>query len=223
MNIPQHYTPPGARKAKLHYYLHLPKPNATLTDNGWPLIVFLHGSGERGRDLRKLRQHGLPKRIAQGHDIPAIVVSPQCPLGSWWTPHFGAIMGLIDTIVTTQKIDPKRIYLTGLSMGGYGCWELASRYPQRFAAIVPICGGGRKQFGFPARVNMLRHMPIWAFHGALDAIVPPHESEILIKTLRRCGGSPRYTLYPDLAHNCWSAAYAEPALFAWLFEQKMLG
>ena len=184
--------------------------------------MFLHGSGERGRDLRKLRQHGLPKRIAQGHDIPAIVVSPQCPLGLWWTPHFGAIVGLIDTIVATQKIDPKRIYLTGLSIGGYGCWKLASQYLQRFTAIVPICGSGRKQFGFPARVNVLRHLPIWAFHVALDTVVLPHESEVLIKTLRRCGGSPRYTLDPDLALDCWSATYAEPALFAWLFEQKML-
>lgn len=220
MNRACHYTPFGARAPKLHYYLHLPV-GVNETER-WPVILFLHGSGERGDHLPKIKKHGLPKLIAQGQDVPAIVVSPQCPAGAWWTPYFAHLLGLLDEILATQPADPTRVYLTGLSMGGYACWELACRYPRRFAALVPICGGGRKQFGFPASVCALRRLPIWAFHGVLDTVVPPRESETLITTLRRCGGSPRFTLYPDLAHNCWDAAYAEPGLMSWLLDQRVI-
>ena len=186
-----------------------------------PLLVFLHGIGERGDDLGKLKRHGPPMLIEQGKKFPAIVVSPQCPPDAWWGgEQTRAVLGLIDHIEANYHVDPDRIYLTGVSMGGYGTWEIAGIDPERFAAVVPICGGGTRHIG--QRIAEAE-TSVWAFHGANDRIVPIAETEWVIKWIRRTGADPdqvRFTVYPDEGHNVWTRAYDDPALWAWLFAQR---
>ena len=133
-----------------------------------PLIIFLHGAGERGNNLDLLKKHGIPKIVEQNPDFPFITLSPQCPKDSWWTSELRLLNGLVDKITKSYQVDMSRIYLTGLSMGGFGAWSLASMNPDLFAAIVPICGGGE-----PDRAaRALKNMPVWVFHGAKDTVVP---------------------------------------------------
>jgi predicted peptidase len=200
--------------------LYLPKSYAQNKNILFPLVMFLHGSGERGTHLRKLQKHGLPKLIAAGQDLPCIVISPQCPPNTWWGAHFSALRGILEDTIAHYRIDTSRMYLTGLSMGGYGTWEFATQNPNLFAALVPICGGGRKRYGFPNAVQALKDTPIWAFHGAKDRVVLPSESQTLVRALQACGANPRFTLYADLSHNCWDAAYTETELFDWLLSHK---
>ena len=140
------------------------------------MILFLHGAGESGDDLSKVKIHGIPKLIESGKDFPFILVSPQSPRGGWSSD---SLNGLLDEVISKYKVDKERIYLTGLSMGGFGTWSLATAHPERFAAIAPICGGGN-----PARANRLKGLPIWAFHGAKDDVVPLSASESMIKALK---------------------------------------
>ncbi|MEM8946403.1 MAG: dienelactone hydrolase family protein, partial [Planctomycetota bacterium] len=156
-------------RSKLNYLLSLPADYDQQPSHA--LLLFLHGAGERGDDqLDRLKVHGPPKLIARGRRFPCVVVSPQCPLNSWWDA--GALSGLLDHIEQNYKIDPKRIYVTGLSMGGYGTWALAMREPDRFAAIAPICGGGNTR---AAKYLGKISAPIWAFHGAKDTVIPLSE------------------------------------------------
>lgn len=200
----------------LDYLLHLPEGYAAPENAGkqWPLLIFLHGAGERGADLERLKVHGPPKAIEAGRKFPAIVISPQCPTDSWWSEE--PVPELIDHAEKTYRVDADRIYLTGLSMGGYGTWAFASRAPDRFAAIVPICGGG-----VPYQMRKLTGLPIWAFHGRKDTAVPFEETERLVKALERAGStSVTFTAYPEAGHDSWTAAYETPALWEWLFAQK---
>ncbi len=183
---------------------------------GWPLVLFLHGSGERGRDLERVRLHGLPRELDRGRELPAFVLAPQCPEGSWWDT--GALAALLDRVEAEFPTDPQRVLVTGLSMGGYGSWALALAQPGRFAALVPVCGGGD-----PARAAEIRHIPQWIFHGALDEVVPPRRSEEMAEALRACGADVRLTLYPDLGHNSWDRAYREEGLYSWLLGQVRRG
>ena len=125
---------------------------------------------------------------------------------------------MINTTVATMQIDPTRIYLTGLSMGGYGTWHMAVTYPQKFAAVVPICGGGGWMYGFPKRVCALKDVPVWAFHGALDPVVPLQASQDLVNALNECGGEARLTIYPEALHDSWTQTYDNPELYQWLLE-----
>src|SRR3954469_24984435 len=125
---------------RLNYLLFLPEGYSNDSDKKWPLMLFLHGAGERGSDVNKVKVHGPPRIVEKRKDFPFIVVSPQCPADSWWRTF--ELNALLDEIQSQYKVDPDRVYLTGLSMGGFGTWELATQYPQRFAAIAPICGGG---------------------------------------------------------------------------------
>ena len=159
-------------KVTMNYLLYLPKEYAQ--QDAWPLLLFLHGAGERGDDLERVKVHGPPKLIAAGKEFPIIVVSPQCPSSQWWQPH--ELAALIDEIVEKYKVDQDRIYVTGLSMGGYGTWSLAGFSANRFAAIVPICGGGD-----PRSVRRFSHLPVWAFHGAKDSVVPLSASEQMVE------------------------------------------
>ena len=127
---------------QMEYLLFLPESYAQSTNQKFPLILFLHGAGERGRDLDSVKRHGIPKIVETNPDFPFIAVSPQCPEDSWWTSELHTINGLIEEVVEKYQVDTSRIYLTGLSMGGFGTWSLASMYPERFAAIAPVCGGG---------------------------------------------------------------------------------
>jgi predicted peptidase len=207
------------KRVQLRYLLWLP----TNYDHGgqpWPLIVFLHGSGERGDDLERVKAYGLPQRLAQGFDLPAIVVAPQCPLPSDWTLLDDALLALLDELCATYAVDRRRIYLTGLSMGGRGVWRLAASNPERFAALVPICGRRPDGVRSAETLRPLCDLPIWVFHGAQDQVVPVKESDAMVAALRACGANVRYTIYPDVGHNAWTPAYAELELYTWLFDQQ---
>jgi predicted peptidase len=208
---------PGKLDTQLHvtldYLLYLPADYETKKD--WPLVVFLHGAGERGDDLNLVKKHGPPKLIEQGKAFPFIVVSPQCAKNNWWHWQLRELSALIDDVVAKYKVDKDRIYLTGISMGGFGTWALASYDPDRFAAIVPICGGGEL-----LAAARLRQMPIWAFHGAKDPIVPLRRSEELINALQKNNPQAKLTVYPDAMHDSWTATYDNPDVYAWLLEHK---
>jgi predicted peptidase len=198
---------------ELDYLLYLPKDYDAKDE--WPLLVFLHGAGERGDDLELVKKHGPPKLIENGKDLPFIVVSPQCPSGQWWTSKPLELTALIDEIVATRKVDESRIYLTGLSMGGFGTWMLAAYTPQRFAAVVPICGGGEV-----LATRALGHMPTWVFHGAKDPVVPLKRSQDMVDALERVNKQVKFTVYPDALHDSWTETYNNPELYTWLLEQQ---
>jgi predicted peptidase len=202
--------------ASLRYLLYVPRSYTTEPDRRWPLILFLHGAGEAGDDLELVKELGPPRLVEELAGFPFVLVSPQCPPDTWWRHHLETLGALLDEIEAHLRIDPARIYLTGASVGGYGTWMLAMRYPERFAAIVPVCGGGN-----PLHVHRLRDVPVWAFHGALDPIVPMNESEKMVSALRDAGGDVRYTVYPEVEHDAWTLAYAEPALYDWMLSHRL--
>lgn len=180
-----------------------------------PLILFLHGAGERGDDLNKVKMHGPPKMVEKGRDFGAIVVSPQCPAGSWWSDETDMLIALLDKIEKDYNVDKNRIYVTGLSMGGYGTFALCAKQPERFAAAVPICGGGLL---FDAR--RLSKLPMWVFHGEADNVVPVEESQRMVKYANERGGKlAKLTTYPGVGHNSWDKAYGDEAMWEWLFAQ----
>ena len=201
----------------VNYHYLLSKPEAYDADQKrkWPLIVFLHGSGERGDNLEMVKKHGPPKLIDAGQKIEAIVVSLQCPQGQIWNPH--AVKAVTDHLIKTLRVDADRVYLTGLSMGGFGTWETALEYPETYAAIVPICGGAGVRFVMADRI---KHLPVWIFHGAKDSVVEPSHSQKIYDALKKVGGDVKLTLYPNAGHDSWTAAYNDPELWKWIFAQK---
>jgi predicted peptidase len=197
-----------AKTAHCRYLLHLPAGYAT-SKKRWPLLLFLHGAGERGDDLEFVKKHGPPKFVDEYPDFPFILVSPQCPDDEWW--DVDVLSALLDSIGRRYRVDTKRVYVTGLSMGGYGTWALALAHPRRFAAIAPVCGGGNRLLA-----KRIAHLPAWVFHGAQDDIVPLTQSEQMVKALRAAGGNPKFTVYPDAAHDSWTETYASRELYEWL-------
>jgi predicted peptidase len=197
----------------LDYLLYLPPGYES--QKAWPLILFLHGAGERGSDIEQVKVEGLPKLIEHGKNLPFIVVSPQCPAGDAWVWKLKSLSALIDEIAAQYKVDQDRIYVTGLSMGGFGTWALAAYAPERFAAIIPICGGGEL-----TSVPRLKRMPVWAFHGAKDDIVPIERSREMVDALTKVQGKAKLTVYPELGHHSWKATYDNPEIYEWLLERK---
>jgi predicted peptidase len=206
------------QRVALDYLLHLPP--AYSRRKQYPLILFLHGSGERGSDVNAIKKHGIPKMVEQQPDFPFITLAPQCPANSTWIMQHDALLLLLDQVMAKQPVDPKRVYLTGLSMGGYGGWFLGSEHPERFAAVVPICGGYDDMLGYPERVAGLRYTPVWAFHGAKDKLVPLSETTTLVRALRKAGGKVKLTVYRDAGHDAWTRTYADPRLYRWLLQHK---
>jgi len=214
-----------SRDVSYRYLLHLPPNHAADPARQWPLIIFLHGSGERGEDPWLVAKHGPPRLLrTPAADGPAaeaarvlaaefIVVSPQCPLGTWWDDE--AVLALADEISARHRVDPARVHLTGLSMGGYGTWSIAVKNPSRFASVVPICGGGDE-----ATAAKLRSLPIRCFHGAADAAVPVERSRSMVAAVKAAGGDPTYTEYEGVGHDSWTPAYRDPATLDWLFRQR---
>jgi len=198
---------------RLGYLLFLPRGYGTDPEEKWPLILFLHGMGERGDDLELVKIHGIPKIVERQPDFAFIVVSPQCPDETMWRDHHLALKALLDETVANYAVDVHRIYLTGLSMGGYGTWSLAATYPELFAAIAPICGGG-----FPDFIRELKDVPVWAFHGAEDDVVKLEVGQRMVDALRACGGSVRFTVYPGVGHDSWTQTYDNPALYEWFLQ-----
>ena len=201
-------------KVRMKYLLYLPPGyDAGANDRPWPLLMFLHGSGETGTDLAKLKLYGLPKVIEQKKfDHPCIVVSPQTPVRGW-SPD--VLVALLDEVIAEHRVDKDRVYLTGLSMGGFGTWHTAAAHPDRFAAIVPICGGGN-----PADAAKLKAVAVWAFHGAKDEAVPLRASEQMVDALKAAGADVKFTVYPNTGHDAWTPAYDDPELYTWLLAQK---
>jgi len=210
------------KTVRLNYLLFLPQGYGTTPGEEWPLILFLHGAGERGDDLELVKKHGIAKVVERQKDFPFVALSPQCPEDArWWTEtEIEALNALLDEIVNRYAVDADRVYLTGLSMGGYGTWHLAEAYPHRFAAIAPICGGGLWSSGFPDKVCVLKHVPVWAFHGAKDPAVPLKESEKMVEALKGCGGNVRFTVYPDADHDAWTETYDNPELYDWFLRHR---
>ncbi len=185
-------------------------PEGAPPGEGWPLMLCLHGAGERGDDLAKARTHGPASLVARGQSFPFIIINPLCPADTWWSTDL--LLTLLDHVEATLPADRRRIYCTGLSMGGYATWALAYEAPHRFAAIAPICGGGVVRPG----IARLKHLPIWAFHGEKDDVIPVGESIRMVEAVNAAGGSAKLTLYPEAAHNSWTQTYDNPALYEWL-------
>ncbi len=191
------------------YLLYLPREYGE-SDKPWPVMMFLHGAGERGSNLNLLKKHGPPKLVDQGKDFPFIVISPQCPAGKWWTELLDTLTALLDEVEAAYDVDPRRVYLTGLSMGGFGSWSLACHQAERFAAIAPICGGGPWYLA-----DRLKDTPVWAFHGAQDGVVPARLSKEMVGAVKRTGGDAKLTVYPEANHDSWTATYDNPELYRW--------
>lgn len=205
--------------------------------DGWPLLLFLHGYGECGDNIALVKKHGPPKLQQKFKRLSGcLIISPQCPKNSWWRVE--ALKSLMDeTLAERDDIDRRRIYVTGLSMGGYGIWSFISHYPDYFAAAIPICGGG-DPFRLPANrppvktgiknefdpqgLRRARHLPIWTFHGTKDRSVPVKETEMLVEMLGDAGSKKaRLTAYRGAGHvEAWEKAYGEPAVWDWLFAQR---
>jgi predicted peptidase len=201
-------------KVKVNYLLFLPEDYGK-GDKQWPMLIFLHGAGESGSDLAKVKKHGPPKIVEKKKDFPFIVVSPQAPdVKTAW--QVNTLNALLDDLMTKYKIDPDRVYLTGLSMGGGGTWMWATANPERFAAIVPICGYRND----PKQAARLKDMPIWVFHGAKDTAVPLSRSEVMVKAIMDAGGNVKMKVYPEAGHDSWTETYNNPELYTWLLEQK---
>jgi predicted peptidase len=197
------------------YLLYLPE-NYKSSEKKWPLLLFLHGAGERGNDLEILKKHGPPKLIAQRDSFPFVIVSPQCQKNKRWETKY--LAALLDDIIQKYEIDENRIYLTGLSMGGFGTWALAMEYPEKFAAIAPVCGGGDVR-----QVDKIQNLPAWVFHGAKDKVVPPERSKEMVKALKKIGGIVKFTLYPEAGHDSWTQTYENPELYKWFLQYRKVG
>jgi predicted peptidase len=220
---------------KLLYRLLKPQGYDQASTNAYPLVVFLHGAGERGNDNEAQLVHGAPEfatpEIRKKH--PCFVIAPQCPEKQSWakvgrqngnlaaefpnepTEPTRLVLELIEAMGKEYHIDSKRIYLTGLSMGGFGTWDILARHPERFAAAIPVCGGGVEE-----NAARFAKVPIWVFHGGADPVVKPELSRHMVEALRKAGGHPGYTEYPDVPHDSWTMTYRDPDVLDWLFAKS---
>ena len=199
----------------------------------YPLVVFLHGAGERGDDnLAQLKYFPTWMADAEAREAyPCYLLAPQCrrekkwadytrepregePLGFPLTADLAAVVTVMDQLLADEPIDQDRVYLTGLSMGGFGSWDLAARMPKRFAAMMPICGGGD-----PRLAEKYLGLPIWCFHGGADGVVKPERSRVMVEAILAAGGGLTYTEYQGVGHDSWTPAYQDPATLVWLFGQ----
>lgn len=197
----------------ISYLLYLPG-NYDPAKDALPLVLFLHGRGESNGPLSIVAKWGPPLMAAKGEELPFILVSPQCPReDSWSSPaQQKRLVELLDHVTASHKVEPTRVYLTGLSMGGYGSWRLAADHPDRFAAVVPVCGGGK-----PEDAQKLKALPIWVFHGDKDSAVPIAKSIEMVDAIKAAGSEKiRFTTLEHIGHNSWSAAYATPELYEWM-------
>jgi predicted peptidase len=212
------------KAATINFLFYLPDTYGKDPEKKWPLILFLHGMGERGENLELLKKHPLPKTMEQQKDFPCIVVSPQLPLDKrLWDDMIDPIKELLEQVRTKYSVDTNRVYGTGFSMGGAGTWNFALRYPHYFAAIVPIAGAYKfRRKEIPDNIGELKDLPIWAFHGEKDEAVKSWQTEILADALTACGNNIRFTLYPESGHSqSWIQAYSDPELYTWLFQQRV--
>lgn len=210
------------RGKTIHYLLFAPRAYES-DGQPWPLLLFLHGYGESGRnELERVKIHGPPKLVETRPEFPFVLVAPQCPpvkyemqeiVKAWKADE---LIQLVDHVAGSLNVDPTRIYVTGLSMGGFGTWRLVAAHPERFAAALPICGGGEPE----AMAKSLAGVPIWAFHGARDSVVPLSASEKMVEAVRHAGGRVEFTVYPDVEHDSWTQTYANEEVYEWLLSHR---
>ena len=202
-------------KVKLQYLVYLP-PDYKKDKKEWPLVLFLHGAGERGTDLNFVNRNGPTKLVEEGKDFQFIMISPQCPLGQRWDAL--ELSALLDEIEKIYRVDKNREYVTGLSMGGEGTWKLIMAEPNRFAAAAPVCGRTGSSYLDACK---LKDLPLWVFHGAMDDVVTLDESVRMVKALEQCGNDVKFTVYPKANHNAWDETYNNEELYKWLLEQNL--
>jgi predicted peptidase len=195
----------------VRYVLQLPENQKVK----FPLLVFLHGSGERGTDLEMVKNHS-PFTYQNAMKTDVAILAPQCPENTWWNTD--EIYELIQSISTTYNVDKSRIYLTGLSMGGWGTWKLATEHPELFAAVAPVCGV--TDVNIYKNVEVLKNTPVHIFHGALDDVVSPNMSIDIYQKLKKANPNCSLTIFPNDNHNSWDSAYSDPKFYEWLFAQK---
>jgi predicted esterase len=195
------------------YLIYLPKEYKADIHKKWPLLIYLHGKSRRGNDLERLKRYGPPALIKRGKEFPFVVVSPQCPTSDTWNNDRWFIP-LHRELTRKYRIDQDRIYLIGMSLGGYGVWYTATTYPEYFAAIVPICGGGN-----PKLACRIKHIPIWVFHGRKDKIVLPEKSAEMVAAVKSCGGKVRFTLLENMGHDLHLVFHNEK-IYTWLLKQR---
>jgi predicted peptidase len=225
MQTAQKFSVTETRTLAADYLLYLPADYAADSGKRWPLIFFLHGAGERGTNVWMVAKHGPAKVDTRTTDFPFIVVSPLCPDGQIWSKDL--LFALLDNVEKNYAVDTHRVYLTGLSMGGFGAWDLALDQPEKFAAVAPISGGGETilitlaQFYDPVKLAQLKSLPIWAFHGGKDPVVATAESEHMVNALKQIGCmNVQLTIYPEAKHDAWTQTYANPELFDWFLKHS---
>jgi len=201
---------------KYPHLLFEPSNQSKAIDGKLPMIVFLHGAGERGINIELVKIHGPPKIVEQNTAFPFIVLSPQCPEGERWDAFQLGL--LIDQIAQKYPVDKERIYLTGLSMGGFGTWDTAIQHPDKFAAIAPICGGS---IIHAFQAEKTKHIPTWVFHGALDSVVPISNSAQIVKASKKAGSSIKFTVYSEAGHDSWTETYNNPELYEWFLSHSL--
>jgi predicted peptidase len=207
---------PG-RALPLRCWLNIPRGYRTAPTASWPLLVFLHGSGERGTDLEVVKMHGPPKLAALGAEWPLVLCSPQLEDGAAWSPD--DLHALVTQLKARLRVDPQRVLATGLSLGGMGVWNWAAAYPKDLAAIAPVCGFGDPAVFAKSACN-LKPVPVRAYHGADDTVVPLAAQQASVDALRACGGTVDFIIYPGVGHNAWDPAYLDPELLPWLLRQR---
>lgn len=205
----QNNTKPGT---KCDYLLYLPENYENNTDN-FPLIIYLHGGSQRGKDLNKLKTYGLPYLIEKGNNYDFIIASPQCPDTTYWS-RINWFDSLYIDLISKYRIDKNRIYLTGISMGGFGTWHAAMDYPDKIAAIIPLCGGCNDS----TEICRINKIPVWTFHGTKDTVIYINETERLVDRLNKCNGNVKFTRLEDRGHAIFDI-YEKQEIFDWLKEQ----
>lgn len=199
----------------------------------YPLVVFLHGAGERGDDNQRQLVHGVQRFVERREQFPCFLIAPQCPADQWWATlkrgeaerrlaaepesSLRAVHELVEHALQKWPIDPDRVYLTGLSMGGFGSWDALARWPEVWAAAAPVCGGGDAS---PENLARFVHIPVWVCHGSADEVVPVATSRAMVEGLRKAGGKPHYVELAGVGHDSWSAMYRDEKFFEWLFAQR---
>ncbi|MEZ4811199.1 MAG: PHB depolymerase family esterase [Allomuricauda sp.] len=201
----------------LRYYLYYPEEYASRPDKEFGLLLFLHGGGESGLELEHVKKNGPPKLLVEGMQFPFLILAPQNPHEKkWWNTQ--AVVQLLDSIIETNRVDKSRIYLTGLSRGGSAAWQLATQYPEKFAAMAVVCG----MAPLPYAHWIDKEMPIWVFHGDKDEVIDVGESDAMVKKLKQMNYNVRYTRYKDVGHNAWDRAYTTDSLYTWFAKQRRI-
>tara|TARA_B100001250_G_scaffold198750_1_gene170492 strand:- start:163 stop:879 length:717 start_codon:yes stop_codon:yes gene_type:complete len=203
-------------EVSLNYNLYFPK-DYQYSANNYPLVLFLHGAGDRGDNLNMVEAHGIPKIIMEGENFPFVTLAPQCPKFQYWPEpvNVATLIQLVEAITEKYRIDKNRVYATGLSMGGYGTLSIAKERPDLFAGIISVCGGLDT-----TNIEKLKDMPIWLFHGSEDKVVPPENSKIIYEALKNINSNIYMTIYPNVNHNSWDITYSNQEIYKWLMKHK---